>query len=444
MEEYTEAKSKFVDATTKQTDLGYSYTPNILVNNVVYNSLSSYLRNLRKSGLDEIKAIRLIIQKRGIEVVGLFKNNGNKRNLVYLGKLSIDDEGYPTGIRFNKEARRSYISLQKALTQQGNPKEIFINYSKYHYFCTAKRIGSINSFLNYANLKPSQMRIISYTGMANPCRIEIMERGKQFNSGKLLETLDIDSQGCPIGLSKGKQKFSLLELLVQQGKIDCKQLFKNKVLKDSQSGFYLRGITYNCVGVYKAYQEEFGIGKITELEIKENESSINIMGRTKNSKGREKKVLNRMYVDKDRKPLLIPLPNQKSLSLLKILFLQNQIDPERYHTFKDKHHYKARAKYKTEQEIITELVERTKHQGGKANNTAFALRKYCIEGGDASLYYACRKWNIDLPKKCRINLPKKKYTPWIEPIISYLADVYSSHKPTEKEACYLISISERN
>jgi hypothetical protein len=179
-----------------------------------------------------------------------------------------------------------------------------------------------------------------------------------------------------------------------------RKLQKRAEIDRAQRTAYFKPVYFHLLGRYFAYLDYLGIGEVTHVVAERGKDFIELKARIVTEEGTEEVPVNRIELDgKTGRPIKMP-KGQGAISLMKILFLQGELDGGTYYDFAQRREKlkgaKGNYKYKTVAEVEAELKQREIQKGGKLNNTFSALTKPVALGGDPGLLLACRRLGIDL------------------------------------------------
>ena len=386
---------------------------------VRYGHLDDFVVYLAKKGTKGVAGLRFEKRKGELKIIALVKAGKGSQEEISIGILSLDKDGYPLGVKINRSLRIKNIFPLVALFSQGYPEEKFFceqlrqknekNYTSFIVYLPGQLTCLLNTYLRYKELDIHQLKFLLYMPTDKPHCLDIVKRAeKPGEEEAVLDTLYLDEDGWPEGLDRSARGVQLLELLRSQEHKDYSPRPKEFTIERGRASFSIGNILYSKLDTYFHFIEFIGYKGSKTLDIKECDDSIEIRLGTdhETSPG---KLLHRIALGKDKKPVLSENLKKNYTNLLKVLLDQSQIDAETYRKFCINRGGGGQTRmYPTPESAQKELIDRLArfNNDEKCNTASFLNMRLAKDGGDSALYDACRRFGIPLPASARRNLKK--------------------------------------
>ncbi|HPM42342.1 MAG TPA: hypothetical protein PLV52_00710 [Candidatus Omnitrophota bacterium] len=300
------------------------------IGNFNYTKIPAYIRYLESCGLEGIDGIEIRMEGDTAVIFARQVVDGDIV-LVEANRLFLDEGGMPKGVKIDGGKT---MSLLRALEKQGAPVKLFISQKRCSFgFSNVEYL--MRSFLNHVGLEPGDVDVVKYVADADPDkRIEIRLRSGLFQyDGDLLTSIDLDSDGMPVGLAmplkyRRNPAFSVLEHQRSRNKNIYGFNPIRKTTLPGQDDISVEGILYYGAESYIEYLGSTGLKNIAGITLEKGSNDrVDIYALINGSEGEEpgRVLTHSIVLDERGLPRSCPMRgiDRKSFSILGTLERQN-------------------------------------------------------------------------------------------------------------------------
>ncbi|MDD5246923.1 MAG: ATP-binding protein, partial [Candidatus Omnitrophica bacterium] len=377
-----------------------------------FSDINAYKRYLVRRGYGFIAGIKIAKENGLYRVIALVASPVCLINEVDCGVIKRDDTGYPLFMPADERRGNKTVSLLRALVQEGYPEELFISGEPgEEIFFTARLLCRVGTFLSYRGQKQGEVVVARYLPASGSRQIVIRQRqGLSLTGGRDLLSFEVDERGYPSALAPGKTGMSVFDYAKELDLINASSHRNEFTIRQGQDVLTVGNMRYTEITRYFAYLEFIGVRNIAALTARLRPDRIDFYGHTPHSGAQAKKqatrerLLHTVMFDAAGAPIGLSDAESGNTSLLKILDLQGQLDPQKYAEFKRS---RIKRRYNSAADVRSALRERRSAKGDESI-TVRGLDKPATQDGDRNLYFACLEFGVKIKGMRRRAYPKKE------------------------------------